>query len=291
MVAGAILPLRGFPWGTLPVLIAALGAGWFLLGMEGRRAGALGFHGARAAGWEILAGLALGAGIALIAVTAIALAGGVRWSVAPWESIAIGSAVSAAVAALWLFTLPAFAEEALFRGYAFQALAESWGIVTALLLTSAAFALLHLANPNASALGMMNIFAAGVFLGAVYLRSASLWWASGAHLGWNWAHGFLVGVPVSGLELVDNPLIEATQHGPDWISGGDFGPEGSALSFLVLLGASAWTWRTRKIRPEQFGDGALREPPLWAARMRPADRRGSKMAGDIQTTEREQDTR
>ena len=78
-----------------------------------------------------------------------------------------------------------------------------------------------------------------VFLGVVYLKTASLWWATGAHLGWNWAHGFLADLPVSGLELVDAPLLEPVTGGPDWLSGGSFGPEGSVVSTLVLAGSHA----------------------------------------------------
>ncbi len=85
-------------------------------------------------------------------------------------------------------------------------------------------------------LGLANILVAGLFLGVVYLKTASLWWATGAHLGWNWAHGFLSDLPVSGLELVDTPLLEPTTQGPEWLSGGSFGPEGSILSTLILLG-------------------------------------------------------
>ncbi|MEX0980413.1 MAG: type II CAAX endopeptidase family protein [Gemmatimonadota bacterium] len=269
---GLLVPLPGIPGATLPVLVAALVAGWVLLAVEGRPPGALGFHLSRAAGRETVAGLALGIGVALLAVAAIALAGGLGWSLTSWEGVTAGSVLLPALGALWLFTIPAFAEEALFRGYPFQALAESWGTGAAVLVTSALFATLHLWNPHLTVLGLLNIFAAGVFLGAIYVRTASLWWVCGVHLGWNWGHGFLTGLPVSGLDLAENPLIEASQRGPDWLSGGGFGPEGSALSVLVLLGVSAAFWRTERIRPEQFGPGALRDAPLWIGRMRPRDR-------------------
>src|SRR5690606_22083869 len=91
---------------------------------------------------------------------------------------------------------------------------------------------------------------AGIFLGALCLRSGGLWWPSGAHLGWNWAHAFLADLPVSGLELVDAPLIEPRVAGPAWISGGAFGPEGSLLATVAVLGAAAWIWRSPRLGPE-----------------------------------------
>jgi hypothetical protein len=119
--------------------------------------------------------------------------------------------------------------------------------------------LLHLGNPNTSWIGLANILVAGLFLGVVYLKTASLWWATGAHLGWNWTHGFLFDLPVSGLELLDAPLLEPLTRGPDWLSGGAFGPEGSVLSTLILLLATGVLWRTSWLRP---GERAREVRPL-----------------------------
>ena len=145
------------------------------------------------------------------------------------------------------------------RGYLFQALAEAWGGAWALWLTSFLFGVLHLGNPNTSWIGLANIVVAGLFLGVVYLKTASLWWATGAHLGWNWAHGFFADLPVSGLDLVDTPLLEPSFRGPEWLSGGPFGPEGSIMATGVLLAATVILWRTSWLSP---GDRALDVRPL-----------------------------
>ena len=133
------------------------------------------------------------------------------------------------------------------RGYPLQALAEAWGAGWALVVTATLFALAHLPNPGVGWVGLTNIAAAGLFLGALYLRTRSLWWATGAHLGWNWAHAFVADLPVSGLELVDAPLVEPVLSGPAWLSGGEFGPEGSVLATAAVLVAFAWTWRTPRL--------------------------------------------
>ena len=232
------------PWGSLPGLLGALVAGWTVLRLDGRSPRALGFPLERAAARGVAAGLVLGVGVALLAVALIALAGGLRWTGdagGPSDWLAAGATT------LWMLAIPAAAEEAMLRGYPLQALAEAWGPGWALAVTAAAFSLLHLANPEVGWLGLANIAAAGLFLGALYLRTASLWWATGAHLGWNWAQAFLADLPVSGYQLLDVPLLDAVPSGPAWVSGGAFGPEGSALATGAVLAAAVWAWHTPRL--------------------------------------------
>ncbi len=245
------------PVGTL---VGSVLAGWLLLAGDGRGPSALGFHLPRAAP-EALKGLGLGTALGLAVVLAMAAVGGLRWTTD--DGSALGW-LSGGVSALAFLTIPAAAEEALMRGYPFQALAESWGSVAALLLTSVMFGALHLANPGVTWLGVVNVAAAGLFLGVVYVRTGSLWWATGAHLGWNWALGFVADVPVSGLELMDAPFYEGVPRGPEWLGGGVFGPEGSAVATVCVLAATVWCWFTPRLRPSV---GAVAADPLvWAGR-------------------------
>jgi membrane protease YdiL (CAAX protease family) len=259
MVATGVLLVTlpaGIVWESLSALLGAVIAGWAVLRLDGRGGGALGFHLARSVPRESLAGLGLGVGLA-VAVIAVMVAGGaIRWS---GEEGTIWGWIGTAAFAGGLLALPAAAEEALFRGYPFQAIAQAWGPVWALVVTSAFFGWAHWANPGATLLGAANTAAAGVFLGVVYLKTGSLWWASGVHLGWNWGLGFLADLPVSGLELIDAPLIQATVRGPDWLAGGAFGPEGSLIATLGFLGASAACWWGGWLRPEE---AALARRPL-----------------------------
>jgi uncharacterized protein len=257
---GSLAAWPGLPGQTFPLLLGALLSGWVLLGMDGREPGALGFYLAPSAGRESLAGLALGVAVAGAVALGIAALGGVRWTGAGGSA---GESFLAGAAALWLFAIPAAAEEALLRGYLFQSLAEGWGAVRALWLTSLVFGLLHVANPSVAPLGFVSIVVAGLFLGVVYLRTASLWWATGAHLGWNWAHGFLAGLPVSGLELVEAPLVEAHVRGAHWVSGGAFGPEGSVVAAVALGVAALVLWRAPWLSP---GARAVEVRPLALSR-------------------------
>jgi hypothetical protein len=240
------------------LLAASLAAGWILLGIEGRPPAALGFPLRTVAVRETLLGLALGCAVGAAAVAPIAAGGWMRWSAEPGT---LAGFFSAGALSLGMLGLLAAAEEALLRGYPLQALAEAWGPAVALVVTSVIFGLLHGANPEVSVAGLLNTGVAGLFLGALYLRTGSLWWASGAHLGWNWVHGYLLDLPVSGLDVADQPYLEGRASGPELLSGGGFGPEGSLLATAILLVATAWTWRTRWLRPSP----AVREAPPLAA--------------------------
>lgn len=256
VIPASLIPVKGLNWETLPLLVAGLLSGWVLLGMEGRGPGALGFYLRPSAFWDAFLGLGLGVGVAMAVILSMFIFGGVRW--AP-EGGGLSQFFLEGTRSLWFFTLPAAAEEVLFRGYLLQALAEVWGGLKALLATSLAFGLIHLTNPNTSAIGIGNIVVAGLFLGAVYLKTASLWWATGAHLGWNWGLGFLADLPVSGLELVNTPMYEPVISGPQWISGGAFGPEGSIIATVLLALAAYLIWKSPAFRP---GNDAVNVRPL-----------------------------
>jgi membrane protease YdiL (CAAX protease family) len=246
-VTGVVLP-NGSLKGSIALLFGALTAGAFLLALEGRPPGALGFYARPGALRETVLGIALGTAVALAVVAGIAMSGGLRWS--SQEGSPIGWLLGS-LGALAFLALPAAAEEALFRGYPLQALTEAWGPAQSLTFTAVVFGAIHWGNPGVTVIGTLNVMAAGVFLGIVYLRTASLWWATGVHLGWNWSHGYLADVPVSGLELLDAPFYEGVVQGPGWLGGGAFGPEGSLVASLLVVAASVWCWRTKWLRPSE----------------------------------------
>ena len=254
-VLSLVLP-EGLLAGSLAFLVGAVVAGWALLALDGRAPGALGFYASTHAVKETGLGFALGAGAAVLVLAALFVVGGLRWigddgSAIDW--------VPAGLGALAILAIPAAGEEALLRGYALQALTEAWGAKWALALTSLLFGALHLPNPGVTVLAILNVMVAGLFLGVLYLKTASLWLATGAHLAWNWCTGYLGDVPVSGLEILDAPLYDGVIRGPDWLGGGSFGPEGSLVTLLLLSGVVVWCWRTERLRPSE---AALAARPL-----------------------------
>lgn len=227
--------------------VAALVAGAVLLRVvDGRRPGALGIAVTRQTGREIGLGLAVGTGAILAATAFLAVIGLVRWhgeagTAADWAGVVVRD--------FGIFAVAAFAEEAMFRGYGYQALVRGIGAVPATLLASGLFAVAHAQNPNVGTFALVNIFLAGVLLSAAYLRTLSLWFATAVHLGWNWGMASLLDLPVSGITAFDTPLYEATARGPDWVSGGAFGPEAGLAGSVAFAAALIAVLRMRRLEP------------------------------------------
>jgi hypothetical protein len=114
-------------------------------------------------------------------------------------------------------------------------------------MTSVPFAIGHLWNPNvAPVITFANTAVAGVWLALTYLRTRSLWFPLGVHWSWNWALGSLFGLPVSGLRI-GSPLLQATDLGPAWLTGGQYGIEGGAAASIALVISILFVWKTRLV--------------------------------------------
>jgi membrane protease YdiL (CAAX protease family) len=149
---------------------------------------------------------------------------------------------------LLLFTVAAAAEELVFRGYILQALAEGSRRWVAAVLTSLPFAVVHLDNPDVSVVGIANIFLVGILFSVIYFQTLRLWLPIGFHLSWNWAHGWLWGFDVSGIEL-DHRVFIATPHGPEVMTGGGFGLEGSLATTVLVVIVAVWLLARPVLRP------------------------------------------
>ena len=127
------------------------------------------------------------------------------------------------------------AEEILARGFLMPILGVRWGPTAGVLVSSLLFSVLHLLNPNLSFLSLANLFLFGLFAALFALYEGGLWGAFAIHAIWNWAQGNLFGFEVSGLSIRSSILIDLAETGPDWLTGGLFGPEGGFVVTLVLL--------------------------------------------------------
>lgn len=224
------------------LLTAALGAGYFCVRfLEGLPWRSLGLTLHR--GWfrDLVFGFAIG--FASLAVAVAIASRGLNFSLGDtgWSPIIkslIGSGVILFVAAL--------AEEAMFRGYGLQTLSRAKLAWLGVLLTSVPFGLVHLTNPNVvRGVTFANTALAGIWLAVAYLRTRSLWLPLGVHWSWNWALGWFFGLPISGLKLVSNPLLQAQDTGPKWLTGGCYGIEGGVACTIALILFTAFLWKTR----------------------------------------------
>lgn len=186
-------------------------------------------------GWGLLIGF-------LMLSTAV----GLMWSLG-YEEIKIspngaGYLFMGFLGNILLYIAVGFNEEILFRGYVFQAFIEGTNKWIPLIILSVLFGFAHFFNPNFSWFGFVNIVLAGVLLSLAYIQTKSLWLPIGIHIAWNFTQGYVWGLPVSGTTVV-MPLTVSQETGPDFITGGTFGPEGGAACTLVCLAACVFVWK------------------------------------------------
>jgi len=145
---------------------------------------------------------------------------------------------------LILFLCVGISEELSSRGYQLKNMAEGMmgprfgaagAIFAATVCSSVIFGFLHAANPNITVISVLNLMAAGVFLALGYVLTGELALPIGIHITWNFFQGNVFGFPVSGLDPIAAKFIAIRQGGPEWITGGAFGPEGGLIGLAAML--------------------------------------------------------
>ena len=138
-------------------------------------------------------------------------------------------------------------EEVVSRGYQLRNLAEGLyrrersiraALFAGTLLSSVLFALLHVLSAPLSPLRVTGLVFDGILLASGYVLTGSLGVSIGLHSGWNFFQGAVFGFPVSG-DLEPGSLVDLTQGGPEWFTGGSFGPEGGVAGILAALAGIA----------------------------------------------------
>jgi len=157
---------------------------------------------------------------------------------------------------LWavFFIFVGLFEEFLFRGYTQYTLADSIGFWPAAVVLSCSFGAVHLGNPGEGWVGATGVVAIGLVFAFTLRRTGNLWLAVGWHASFDFGETFLYSVPNSGLVL-EGHLSNASLHGPDWLTGGTVGPEGSVFSFLtmaILAIAIHFLFPAKKPEPAQI---------------------------------------
>ncbi len=133
------------------------------------------------------------------------------------------------------FIVQGSSEEILLRGFVMTSLLRAQKPLSAALVTSLFFSLLHIGNPGINFLAVVNIFLFGMAMAVLTLRTGSLIPAMGIHALWNFAEGCIFGASVSGLPKMPSLFYTVLDEGKSLTNGGDFGPEGGIAATLVLL--------------------------------------------------------
>jgi membrane protease YdiL (CAAX protease family) len=131
----------------------------------------------------------------------------------------------------------AFLEEIVVRGVIFRITEESLGTWLAIAVSALFFGFTHIFNPESSVTAALCIAVeAGILLAAAYVTTRRLWLAIGLHFAWNFTQGGIFGVAVSGGQV--RGLLKSSLTGPEYLSGGAFGPEASIFAVLVCTSAA-----------------------------------------------------
>ena len=241
-----ILKVRGDLYGRLATLAATLGASYIMTRFVNKKPfGAIGllFHAGVFTEFGIgcLLGFLMMSGIFLVEI----LSGFVHLE---WGGLPILRCVWVVLWALLGFSVAAFLEETLFRGYFFQTLIQWITFLPATLILAVAFAWSHVANPHSTAFSLINVGLAGIWLSIAYFKTRSLWLPFGLHFSWNFTQTTIYAFPTSGISFPEDRLMNLTQSGPEWITGGAFGPEGGILATLALVASTWYILKSKRVR-------------------------------------------
>ncbi|WP_338766740.1 CPBP family intramembrane glutamic endopeptidase [Massilia sp. METH4] len=153
----------------------------------------------------------------------------------------------------------AFMEEILFRAVLYRLLEKAWGTTAALVVSTLLFVAAHLPSEHISVLGMLATAAASAALSAGYLATRRLWVPVGMHFAWNYLFDAVFSIPVSGHAA--HGWIQVTASGPEWLSGGAYGIEGSIVTVLAWGAAAVVLLRAARRKGQwQLKPGAARVP-------------------------------
>ena len=144
-------------------------------------------------------------------------------------------------------------EEVATRGWLLTRIAARTNLPLAIAISSSLFGILHMGNAGVTFLSVLNIVLDGVLAGLLLVYTDSIWLVVAQHGTWNYVQGNLLGFQVSGTGADASIFSFSMGSGPDWLTGGAFGAEGSIITTLVLLLSLAIVYRIGE-RKEKFDD-------------------------------------
>ncbi|MGS4844421.1 CPBP family intramembrane glutamic endopeptidase [Streptococcus sp. W151] len=126
-------------------------------------------------------------------------------------------------------------EEVATRGWLLTRIAARTNLPIAIAISSSLFGILHLGNAGVTFLSLLNIILDGVLAALLFIYTDSICLVVAQHGTWNYVQGNLLGFQVSGTGADASIFSFTMGSGPDWLTGGAFGAEGSIITTLVLL--------------------------------------------------------
>jgi len=232
--------------GTYLGYLAITAAAWLMLRFVDKRSFiSIGLTLKANAGKELFQGIFLGSGMMSL-IFVIEYSTGMVYI--EFRDVTLQQGLMAFLNSVLLYIAVGYGEEFLFRGYVFQVFVEGTNKIIATLTIALIFAFAHSKNPNVSLFGLINVGLAGIWLSIAYFKTKALWLPIGLHISWNFFQGFVYSFPVSGTTSEKDQIGKAIVMGPEWFTGGAFGPEGGALATIMLIVGTLvilkWNWIT-----------------------------------------------
>jgi uncharacterized protein len=226
-ILGLVALLDGLV-GTIPARAIGLVLAWIAVRLLVRgTSGSLAHYGwVKLTTGSALGGLGLGFGL-VTAVTVVMI-------VAGWFEPRFDGVDRVVLTAVIVGVLVALFEEALFRSVWFAGMEPVFGTHLTVWVSALLFGAAHLANPGATPFSALAVtLSAGPLLGYAFAATRNLWFVSGIHAGWNIALGAVFGFAVSGNQT-ESSLIGGDVSGPTLGTGGQFGPEATLQTILIV---------------------------------------------------------
>lgn len=150
------------------------------------------------------------------------------------------------------FALQSVIDETVMRGMLISGLAMVIGgrRSVAMLVGAFLFGLTHGFFAGASALSVISTSLGGVMYGLAFVLTGRIWLGVGLHFAWNFVQGPILGFILSG-HFIRGALLYNDDLGPDWLTGGVYGPEGGivGIGFRFVVIAAVLVWAGRRMRP------------------------------------------
>jgi membrane protease YdiL (CAAX protease family) len=178
-----------------------------------------------------------------------------------YEQVLFRGASSALLGVAVVIGIAAILEELIYRCLLFRLLERTWGTKVALAVQAVAFALQHLENVQHGGIRdivttLVSVTVLGLLWAAVFVLARNLWVVAANHAAWNFTI-LLSGLPLSGIEDWRKLApLDSRVAGPDWLTGGMFGPESSLLVIASTTLAVALLLREARRRGAFFAPAA-----------------------------------
>jgi membrane protease YdiL (CAAX protease family) len=164
----------------------------------------------------------------------VALPMALLFALGVYEMVLFRGASTALLGVAAVIAIAATLEELVYRCLLFRVLERAWGTTWALVVQAVVFALQHIENVHQGGISdvltmLIGVTLVGLLWAAVFVLARNLWVAAANHAAWNFTI-LLSGLPLSGIEDWRKLApLESRFAGPDWLTGGMFGPESSLL--------------------------------------------------------------